>query len=271
MGNQVQYLDTRDGCRLAYIEQGKGLPLVLIHGWTFDKNIWSSQLPVLGQYFRTITYDRRGYGESSGAIDISRDLDDLDDLLNHLAIEKTCLLGMSQGGRVALRYAITRPEKLIALILQCAPLDGYIPPKSYEHDHIPLNLYSNYAKQGDIQSVRNAWMDHQLMKIPPDKKSVERHVREIVNRYSCVDLAGDIMDNMAFQINIADNLGNIKVPTLIIQGDEETPMIIDVANKLNEGIQGSKKILIKGNGHLINLIEPEQYNQAVINFLKENN
>lgn len=263
-----QYLETRDGCRLAYEITGDGLPLVLIHGWTFDRNIWSAQLPAFSKYFKTILYDRRGYGKSDGNIELHKDLDDLDDLLDHLAIDSTFIAGMSQGGRVTLRFAITRPEKVKAMVLQCAPLDGYIPTKDYEIDHIPLNHYSKLAAQGDIEAVRNAWMDHQLMKIPENKPSVEKHVREIVNRYTGEDLTADIMEQMEFPVNIAENLDQIKIPTLIIQGDEETPMIIDVANKLFEGIKGSRKILIKGNGHLINLIEPEQYNKAVINFLQ---
>ena len=263
-----QYLETRDGCRLAYEISGDGFPLVLIHGWTFDRNIWSAQLPAFSKYFKTILYDRRGYGKSGGKIDLGKDLDDLDDLLNHLAINCTCIVGMSQGGRVTLRYAITRPGKVKAMVLQCAPLDGYIPAKGYEDDHIPLNYYSKLASQGNIEAVRNAWMDHQLMKIPTDKPSVEKHIREIVNRYSGDDLTNSIMEQMEFPVNIAENLDQIKIPTLIIQGDEETLMIIDVANKLFEGIQASKKILIKGNGHLINLIEPGQYNKAVIEFLQ---
>lgn len=263
------YLETRDGCRLAYEVKGDGSPLVLIHGWTFDRNIWSAQVPAFSNHFKTILYDRRGYGKSGGNIELHKDLDDLDDLLNHLDIDCTCIAGMSQGGRVTLRYAVTRPEKVKAMILQCAPLDGYMPEKDYENNHIPLNHYSILAAKGDIKAVRNAWMNHQLMKIPANKSQVEKQVREIVNRYSGNDLTNNIMEQMEFPVNIAENLDQIKIPTLIIQGDEETPMIIDVANKLFEGIHGSKKILIKGNGHLINLIEPEQYNKAVIDFLQE--
>ena len=265
----IQYLETRDGCRLAYEISGDGFPLVLIHGWTFDRNIWSAQVPDFSHHFKTIIYDRRGYGKSGGKIELHKDLDDLDDLFIHLALDNACIAGMSQGGRVTLRYAITRPEKVKAMVLQCAPLDGYIPAKGFEEDHIPLKQYSKLAHRGDIDAVRNAWMNHQLMKIPAGRSSIEKHVREIVDRYSGEDLTDNVMEQLEFPVNIAENLARIKIPTLIIKGDEETPMIIDVANKLHEGIQGSKRVLIKGNGHLINLIEPEKYNNTVIKFLED--
>lgn len=268
MANHLQYLETKDGCRIAYEISGDGLPLLLIHGWTFDRTIWCSQVSEFNRYFKTIIYDRRGYGESDGKIDLRKDPDDIDDLLNHLAIDSASLLGMSQGGRVALRYTITRPERVRALILQCSPLDGYVPSKIYEKDQIPLNQYSDIAKQGRIDTVRDKWMNHPLMLIPASRKSVKNYVREIVNRYTGEDLAGNIMELMAFPINIAEKLQQITVPTLIIRGDEETPLAIDIANKINEGIQGSKKVVIKGNGHLINLIEPEKYNRTIIDFLQ---
>ena len=267
MTKNVQSLYTRDGTHLAYEITGEGLPLVLIHGWTFDRTVWFSQIPEFGQHYKTIIYDRRGYGESDGKLDLRKDLDDLNDLLDHLAIDSTYLLGMSQGGRVALRYSINHPERVKALILQCAPLDGY-DPKGREKDQIPLSHYSTLAKQGLMKTVRDEWMNHPLMHVPTSMISVKKHVREIVNRYSGEDLTGNIMEQMAFPINIFENLQQITMPTLIIQGDEETPLIIDVAHKLQEGIQGSKKSVITGNGHLINLIEPKKYNQAVIDFLQ---
>lgn len=268
MAKQARFFETRDGCRLAYETTGKGLPLILIHGWTFDRSIWSPQVSEFSQHYKTIIYDRRGYGESGGKIDLRKDPDDLTDLLDHLAIDSACIHGMSQGGRVALRFTINRPDRVKAVILQCAPLDGYVVPKAYEKDQIPLAQYAIFAKNGDIEAVRDGWMDHQLMQIPTSSLAVKKQVRKIVDRYSGEDLAENITDSMEFPINIAENLHKIKIPTLIIEGTEETSLAIDIAHRLHEGIQGSIKTVIPGNGHLINLIEPEKYNQVVIDFLE---
>jgi pimeloyl-ACP methyl ester carboxylesterase len=154
--------------------------------------------------------------------------------------------------------------------LQCSHLDGYV-PKANEKDQVPLTHYSNLAKQGQIDTVRDEWMNHPLMHIPTSNLALKKQVREIINCYSGEDLTDDMTERMAYPINISENLQQITIPTLIIEGSEETAMLKDVANKLHDSIYGSKKIVITGGGHLINLIEPEKYNRAVIDFLQSLN
>jgi pimeloyl-ACP methyl ester carboxylesterase len=267
---QTKYFDTRDGCHIAYEITGEGQPLVLIHGWTFNRTIWAPQVSEFSQHYKTITYDRRGYGESDGNIDLRKELDDLNDLLDHLEIKVANIIGMSQGGRIALRYTLTRQENVKTLVLQCAPLDGYVVQKANEGEQIPLEQYISFAEKGDIKSVRDGWMNHQLMDVPSSKSSVKKRLREIVDSYSGEDL-GNIMEQMVFPINVAENLQQIEVPTLIIQGNKETSLAMDIANTIFERINGSKKIVIPGNGHLINLLEPKKYNKAVLDFLDKYN
>lgn len=266
---QAQFLDTRDGYRLAYEIAGEGLPLVLIHGWTFDRTMWEQQVPELSQHFKTVIYDRRGFGESNGKPEIRKELDDLNDLLDHLDMDRACILGMSQGGRIALRYTIIHPERVQAVILQGVSLDGYAPASRLE-DRIPLDHYSSLTKQGKIKTVREEWMKHPLMHIPTPNSSVKKQVRKIICRYSGEDLTDDLTEQMAFQINISERLHQISIPTLLIEGRDEISALKDVANKLQQDIKGSKKIIIDGGGHLISFIEPEKYNLAVIDFLKKN-
>jgi pimeloyl-ACP methyl ester carboxylesterase len=266
----AQSLKTRDGCRLVYEVKGEGPPLLLIHGWTFDRTMWSPQVPELSQYFTTITYDRRGCGESGSKPDLREELNDLNDLLDHLAIDSSYILGMSQGGRIALRYSMNHPDRIKAIILQGTALDGYV-PNSNQKDQIPLDHYSRLAIEGRMDRVRDEWMNHPLMQLPTSNSSLKKQVRKIINRYSGEDLTEDMMEHMTFPINISHNLPQITMPTLIIEGNEEIPLLKDVAIKLLEDIQDSNKIVITGGGHLINLIEPEKYNQAVIDFLRSLN
>jgi pimeloyl-ACP methyl ester carboxylesterase len=266
MPKKVQSLKTRDGCQLVYEIMGNGPPLILIHGWTFDRTMWSLQVPDLSQHFTTISYDRRGCGDSGGEPDLRLEVDDLNDLLDHFSIDHAFLLGMSQGGRVALRYAITHPERVKAIILQAAPLDGYT-PQTTQQDQLPINHYSLLVKQGEIKTVRDEWLQHPLMHIPTPNPAIKRQVRKIINRYSGQDLTDDMAERMTFPINIADNLDQITKPTLLIEGNDEIASLKDVANKMLEGIQGCKKVVINGGGHLINFIKPKKYNQIVIDFL----
>lgn len=267
MAKKTQSFKTRDGCQLVYEIKGKGSPLVLIHGWTFDRTMWSAQVPELSQHFTTITYDRRGCGESEGSPDLRKEVDDLTDLLNHLAIDSTYIMGMSQGARVALRYSVTHPEKVKAIILQGPPLDGYT-PKLNHTIQIPLSHYSKLAMEGQIKAVRDEWLKHPLMHIPIPNPSVKRRIRKIINRYSGEDLTENMTEQMSFPINIAEKLHQITIPTLIIEGSEEISLLKEIANEILKGIKDSEKVVITGGGHLINFIEPEKYNKLVIDFLK---
>jgi len=99
---------------------GTGPPLILIHGWALDRRMWGAQRLALRRHFTTMSYDRRGFGESTCAVDAGKELDDLDRLIGVLKLGRTALLGMSQGGRVALRYALAHPDNISALVLQGA-------------------------------------------------------------------------------------------------------------------------------------------------------
>ncbi|MEQ8427805.1 MAG: alpha/beta hydrolase [Gammaproteobacteria bacterium] len=259
---------TRDGVKIRYEVSGKGEPLLLIHGWTFNRHMWSEQIPDFQKHYKTITYDRRGCGESDGGSDLRLEAEDLRELLDHLQIDRTFLLGMSQGGRIALRFAYLYPERVKALILQCAPLDGY-KPAIKSADQIPIQDYAQLVADGKIDAVRKQWLQHPLMAIPADKPDIAEKIKAIINCYSGSDLQCGINERMAFPVNLAENLDQIKAATLLIVGDKETDTLKDVTDKLLNGIRGSKKVVINGGGHLINLIKPALYNKAVLEFLAE--
>ncbi len=107
------------------------------------------------------------------------------------------------------------------------------------------------------------------MAIPADKPDIAEKIKAIINCYSGSDLQCGINERMAFPVNLAENLDQIKAATLLIVGDKETDTLKDVTDKLLNGIRGSKKVVINGGGHLINLIKPALYNKAVLEFLAE--
>jgi len=91
--------------------------------------MWAAQQRAFRRHFTTISYDRRGFGESTLVANAEKVLDDLDALIRTLQLGRTALLGMSQGARVALRYALAHPDKVAALILQGAPIEPTSPPQ----------------------------------------------------------------------------------------------------------------------------------------------
>src|SRR5215510_5338808 len=107
-----------DDIELAYTRHGEGTPLVLLHGYPLDGSIWSKVVPLLEYQFDIIVPDLRGFGEST-TMDTPYTMDtfasDIAELLDHLGIQKTVIVGHSMGGYVALAFARLYTERVIGL------------------------------------------------------------------------------------------------------------------------------------------------------------
>src|SRR5689334_11972015 len=95
-------LDTA-GARLRYRDEGQGRPVVFVHGWTLDLDVWEPQAPLAAD-LRMVRYDRRGFGLSGGLPSLAADVADLRALIARLDIASPLLVGMSQGARVVLEF-----------------------------------------------------------------------------------------------------------------------------------------------------------------------
>jgi pimeloyl-ACP methyl ester carboxylesterase len=107
MGKVCSYFQTPDGTNLYYEDQGKGIPLVLVHGWTCSSKIWQKNIPELAGRFRVITMDLRGHGNSVKTLSghqVSQYGRDVRALLEHLDVKDAVLVGWSLGGPVVLSY-----------------------------------------------------------------------------------------------------------------------------------------------------------------------
>jgi pimeloyl-ACP methyl ester carboxylesterase len=109
------------GVRLRYRDEGAGPPLVFIHGWTLDLEVWNPQAAALAGPLRVVRYDRRGFGLSDGTPGIAADLQDLAHLLDRLELVAPMLVGLSQGARVALAFALRQPDRVAGLVLDGPP------------------------------------------------------------------------------------------------------------------------------------------------------
>src|SRR5574340_813354 len=108
---------TRTGIRLAYEEAGAGVPVLLLHGFPFSRQMWRLQVP-LARTVRLITCDLRGFGESEGTPSSMDDFaEDVHALVTHLGLSAFVLGGFSMGGYVLLRYLARHADRVQALLL----------------------------------------------------------------------------------------------------------------------------------------------------------
>ena len=248
-----------------YVEVcGEGQPLLLLHGWTLDHRSFAPQVAALSRSMRIIVPDRRGCGLSSGTPSLEAELSDIDRLLNELVQEPVHLLGVSQGGRLALRYAATRPGRLRSLILQGAVLDGFSAPDG-PGEAIPLARFTRLADEGQIEQMRQEWLQHPMMSAGVDAPAQRDRLRDIV-----ADYRGDDLRERARLAadDLTGLLSTLPVAVLIVTGELEVQARKAHAAKLLELLPHAREVVIEGAGHLSNFSHPDRYNALVRDFCR---
>jgi pimeloyl-ACP methyl ester carboxylesterase len=248
--------------------QGQGEPLVLIHGWSLNLRMWDPQVHALGSHFRIIRYDRRGFGRSSGTEDMSWEAADLSALLDSLGIRSAHLLGMSQGGRVALAFVRAHPDRVSSLILHgSSPPDGFPLPWTGP-DRTDFAAWGQLAREKGLDAFRQEWSHHPLMRIPDNRPAARAKLDQLLGAYRgerFVHPANPVGPDTAAKM---DDLSRITAPTLIVVGSDETPYLRLVANVYAYYIPSARLEIVPGGGHMVNIIEPGHYNATILKFLE---
>jgi pimeloyl-ACP methyl ester carboxylesterase len=245
---------------------GSGPPLLLIHGWALDRRMWAQQRRAFRGHFTTVSYDRRGFGQSTCAAGFEQEVDDIDAILHALQIPQAALLGMSQGGRVALRYALARPAAVSALILHGAPFEPTAPPMG-DAAHLPVRDYAALLEGGQLSAVHAALAAHPLMHVPEGQARARASIARMIEGYRGEDLLLQPNPAGAGYSDVRDRLSAITVPTLVLTGDTETPWLVTAADRLAAALPQATRAVVRGGGHMINMTAPRAYNRAVIAWL----
>lgn len=245
--------------------RGRGTPLLLIHGWTLDQRVFAPQFADFARRYRTISFDRRGCGKSGGTPDLSRELDDIDAVL-----DATCgdtpvhVLGMSQGGRLALRYAVTRPGRLRSMVLQGTALDQFEPEEG-EDERVPFDEYRALAEAGDLEELRARWLKHPKMSYGIHGRAADL-LRQILAGYDGRDLLGLAPESFDFDEDVQAALADVAVPTLLLTGTGETEARKQIAARILELMPNAQELMLPGCGHLSNLGDPALFNRFAMMF-----
>ena len=240
---------------------GAGPALVLLHGWSLDRRAWQPQMDALADRFLTIAIDRRGFGRSSAPPDLTREPEDLLAVRDALGLDRMVLAGMSQGGRVALHFARGHPDKVAGLILQGAPLDGFRPEPQGE-EAIPLDDYVALARAGRLDDMKALWREHALMRASTGE------ARRLIDRMLADYEGRDLVAAAAHELDpIAERLGGIEVPALIVTGEGDTGWRQRAGDALADGLPNARREVMPGAGHLCNLTHPAEYERLVAEFV----
>ena len=260
---------------LNYTDQGTGAPVVLIHGWPLSGRSWEAQVPALvSAGHRVITYDRRGFGESSqpwGGYDYDTFAADLDVLMTTLDLTGATLVGFSMGGGEVVRYIATFGTTRVAK----AVLASAVPPflfKSADNPDGGLDDETIAGFEAGVKGDRPAFLDGfanvfftagDTMTVSEPQRAYALSLAAIASPKATLDCVG------AFgRTDFRGDLEKVTVPTLVIHGDSDGVVPFEVSGKRSaELIKGATLHVIKGGPHGINASHAQEFNTALLGFL----
>lgn len=265
--------------KLYYEDYGNGKPVVLIHGWPLSGRSWENQVPALVEAgYRVITYDRRGFGQSSQpweGYDYDTLAADLHQLLEHLNLREVTLVGFSMGGGEVARYVATYGTDRV----KKAVFAGAIPPYLYKSEDNPqggLDDETIAEFQNGVKNDRLAFLDSftaNFFAVGNRTDLVSEPFRIYnLNIAAFASPKGTLDCISAFSYtDFRDDLKKFNIPTLILHGDSDALVPFEVSGKLaHEAIPSSQLAIIKGGPHGFNATHAEEFNKALIEFLNQN-
>jgi len=260
-----------------YYTFGEGNSLILIAGLGVDSMCWFYQIPFFKNFFKVIVFDNRGIGKSTGfkgRYSIKMMADDVAELLEHLKIQKSHVLGSSMGGMIAQEFAITYPEIVDKLIL-CST---FAKPQ-FMVDNITRGLrkllkgkLENIFEINPRKIVYEKLFNYLLQQMFNEEflKKNRKFVEETWQKYL---FAGNYTETFFKQIGAVhrhdtlNRLNLIKSETLVLTGTEDKLIIPGCSNILAKKIPKSTLIKIDNVGHGLHFEMPDIFNKIVIEFL----
>jgi len=249
---------------------GNGCAVIFLHGFPFNRSMWRAQIDFLSAHgYRCVAPDLRGLGENKLASEVSTMDDmarDVGTLMDELKIDQAIICGLSMGCYVAFEFAHLFPARVSALVLAGGRCEG--PDKAEKQSR--EQQARRVLQQGFAPSVESILQSLLAAQTLADKPEVVARVREMVAKTDPRGAAA-AQRGMAARRDYCGDLPQISVPTLIVAGrDDGVRKPID-AETIHLGLKGSRLETIKDAGHLMNMEQPEVFNQMMWQFLEQLN
>ena len=255
-----------NGANIHYTVQGQGQPVLLIHGYPLSGELFSRNRDALSQQYQVITLDLRGFGKSSAPQDDPGSLNsyaaDALGLLDKLNIQQAVIGGMSMGGPIVFEMYRTAPERFRGMIL----IDTIANPASIVEQYLWNGMAQKavtYGSQSLVGELIKDMLSGQTRATQPDQVAF---LSDIVTQAS---VAGDVAGAkvLAERPDSVPTLGTITVPTLILEGQEDTVYPLPFAKKMQQNITNAKLVIIPGAAHALVYEKAPEVNRAMLDWL----
>ena len=265
-GGEMPDID-RQRVQIHYEDVGSGLPVVLGHSFLCSGEMWRGQIEPLASRFRVINIDGRGHGGSTPLgepFDLYDMVDDVVAVLDDAEVDRAVWAGLSIGGMVAMRAAITVPDRVSALIL----LDTHAGPES---------AYKKIKYRAMGFGVRTLGVGPFLSEISKlmfgvtTRKRKPELVAEWKQRFSEVDVPSMLLGLGALvrRDSVVEELESVEVPSLVLVGEEDASLPPPLSREIAEAMPNARLEVVPGAGHLSALEQPGPVAEAMLEFLDQ--
>jgi len=261
---------------LYYEDHGSGTPVVLIHGFPLSGHSWEKQTPVLlDAGYRVITYDRRGFGDSSQPT-VGYDYDtfaaDLHTLMETLDLRETALVGFSMGTGEVTRYLGTYGSKRVSKAVMLGPIPPFLLKTGDNPEGVPQSLFDGFGEaiKKDRYAFLKGFFDnfYNVDTLGGTRISDEAWQAsfQVATGASAYAMAACVP---TWLTDFRNDLPKIDVPTLVVQGTEDRILPIDATGRrLPALIKGVTYLEIEGGPHNIGWTHSDEVNRALLDFLR---
>lgn len=252
---------------IEYSQAGSGPPIVFLHAFPLTHEMWQTQFETLQNEYSIVAPDLRGFGGTSsfeGTASIEQMARDVNDLLDALGIsEPIVLCGLSMGGYAALNFTHHYPQRLRGLVL-CDTRAEADTDEAKEKRNANIEFVKQNGAAALVEKVLPALLGETTRR---ENSELVEQVREWGSAAPVSTLVA-ALEALRDRTDATPWLSQIKVPTLLIFGEEDALAPTAVIETLHNGITGSKLEKIPQAGHLSNLENPAAFNAALLEFLQ---
>ena len=268
--SRAEYIEVESNVRLHITDAGEGRPVVLLPGWPLSDEMYEYQYnDLINKNFRAIGITLRGFGKSDkpfGEYNYDVHASDIKKVLSKLDIKDAVLAGFSMGGAIAIRYISLYNGTHIAKLVLC----GAAAPIWTQRNDFPFNLPRNAVDE--LIKLNNKDRPKLLSDFAKIFSATETSLNEGIGSWlNGIGLSASSYATAQCLIalrdtDLRDDLGKIKIPTLIMHGKKDKICSFDLAGEMKAGIKNSQIVAFENSGHSLFLEETHKFNAELIKF-----
>jgi len=247
-----------NGVSIYIEEQGKGVPVVLVHGGTMTASMYEATVPLLSNDFRVVTFDSRGHGRSTnptGELNYGAITDDTAALIDALGLDRPFVGGWSDGGQVALEFGLRHPSVARGLIVGAA--------------------YTDFQSEAAQAMVRSIFGTDETDII--DFDAFERNAPGFVGFLESIHPRGPKQWQAVAQQTLTmyleysglqqEHIEHIQTPAIVILGDRDS-ISLDEALNLYRWLPNAELAILPGADHMRPMMDPATFAAVTLDFMR---